>query len=62
MQVMAKFFSSDTRASAIRTLLRSGIVLLTAFGLKLSAEQVASIQAAVEAVLQAGRSWYGKGE
>lgn len=38
--------------SKVRALIRSAVVLATAFGLGLSAEQVAAIQVAVEAVLR----------
>jgi len=54
-------FGSDGRASALRTLLRAGVVIATAFGLKLTADQVAAVQLGIEAVLQFGRSWYTKG-
>jgi hypothetical protein len=57
---MHHLFGSDTRASALRTLLRATIVIATAFGLDLDANQVAAIQLGIEAVLQFGRSWYTK--
>ena len=42
---------SSKYASKIRMVVRSTLVVVTAFGLKLSAEQVASIQLFSEAVL-----------
>jgi hypothetical protein len=41
-----------TNASRIRALIRSVLVLVTAFGLDLSADQVAAVQLFAEAVLQ----------
>lgn len=58
---MNHIFGSDARASALRALLRALLVVLTAFGLKLTPEQVGSIQLLMEAVLQLGRTWYTKG-
>lgn len=58
---MNRIFGSDARASAVRALLRALLVVLTAFGLKLTPEQVGSIQLLMEAVLQLGRTWYTKG-
>ena len=58
---MNHIFGSDTRSSALRALLRALLVVLTAFGLKLTPEQVGSIQLLMEAVLQLGRAWYTKG-
>lgn len=40
------------KASQVRMLVRSVLVLVTAFGLKLSADQVAAIQVTAEALLQ----------
>ena len=57
---MHHLFGSDTRASALRTLLRAGVVIATAFGLDLDPQQVAAIQLGIEAILQFGRSWYTK--
>ena len=57
---MSHLFDNDARASAFRTLIRAGVVCATAFGLKLSADQVAAIQLATEAVIQAGRAWFTK--
>lgn len=57
---MNHLFGSDTRASALRTLLRAAVVIATAFGLDLDANQVAAVQLGIEAVLQFGRSWYTK--
>ena len=42
---------SSKYASKIRMLVRSTLVAVTAFGMKLSAEQVASIQLLSEAIL-----------
>lgn len=56
---MTHLFGDSNKASAIRTLVRGSIVLATAFGLDLSAEQVAAVQVFTEAVLQFGRSWVG---
>lgn len=58
---MNRIFGSDARASAVRALLRALLVVLTAFGLKLTPEQVGSIQLLMEAVLQLGRTRYTKG-
>ena len=58
---MNHIFGSDARSSALRALLRALLVVLTAFGLKLTPEQVGSIQLLMEAVLQLGRAWYTKG-
>jgi len=58
---MYRFLGNDTISSALRTLLRAGVVIATAFGLKLTADQVAAVQLGIEAVLQFGRSWYTKG-
>ena len=57
---MTRLLLSDSRASALRTRLRAAVVCATAFGLKLSAEQVAAVQLATEAVIQAARSWVTK--
>lgn len=57
---MHHLFANDTRASAFRTLLRAGVVIATAFGLNLDANQVAAIQLGIEAILQFGRAWYTK--
>lgn len=57
---MHRLFDNDTRASAVRTLVRAAVVCLTAFGLDLSADQVAAVQLATEAVIQAGRAWFTK--
>ena len=57
---MSHLFGSDGRASALRTLLRAAVVIGTAFGIKLSADQVAAVQLGIEAILQFGRSWYTK--
>lgn len=40
------------KASQIRMLVRSVLILVTAFGLNLSADQVAAIQVTAEALLQ----------
>lgn len=40
--------------TAVRALLRATVVLVTAFGLKLSPEQIGAVQLFVEALLQAG--------
>lgn len=50
---MPKFMLTDKKASAVRAVIRAGVVCATAFGLKLSVEQVAAVQLATEAVLQA---------
>ena len=47
-----RIFLSDG-GTALRALVRAVVVLTTAFGLKLSGEQVAAIQMATEAALQA---------
>ena len=43
---------STKYASKIRMAIRAALVLVTAFGLDLTAEQVAAVQLAAEAVLQ----------
>lgn len=58
---MSKLLGSDSRASAIRSLLRAALVVATSFGLKLTADQVAAIQLAAEALLMAARTWHTKG-
>lgn len=58
---MHRILGNDSRASAIRSLLRAAIVVATSFGLKLTADQVAAIQLAVEAVLSAAKAWHTKG-
>lgn len=45
------------RASAIRFLVRAVLVTVTAFGLDLSADQVAAVQLLAEAVLQLQAQW-----
>lgn len=52
--------TSDTRASTLRVAFRACLAVATAFGLKWSAEQVAIVQVAAEAVLQAARAWHTK--
>jgi len=42
---------TNPQVSALRALFRAGLVCVTAFGLKLSAEQVAAVQLLGEAVL-----------
>lgn len=54
-----RFLYDDSKASAIRTLLRASVVVFTAFGLDLDANQVAAIQLMTEAVIQFLRSWFG---
>jgi len=44
---------TNPQVSALRALFRAALVCVTAFGLKLSADQVAAIQLGGEAVLQA---------
>lgn len=44
----------STNGTALRALVRALTVLVTAFGLELTAEQVGAIQLTVEAVLQFG--------
>ena len=48
------------KASAIRAAIRAAVVCATAFGLKLSAEQVAAIQLAAEAGLQVVTAYTSK--
>jgi hypothetical protein len=54
---MKHLFGDDARASSFRSLVRAVVVLATAFGLSLNADQVAAIQIAAEAVLQFGRTY-----
>lgn len=49
--------ADDPKGSAIRTVLRCVLAVATAFGLKWSAEQVAIVQVAAEAVIQAFRQF-----
>lgn len=55
---MRHLFGSDNRATAIRSLLRALLVCATAFGLRLTADQVAAIQLAAEAAITAARTLY----
>lgn len=48
---------SETQGSLIRSVVRAGVVLVTAFGLHLSAEQVAAVQLATESLIQAAVRW-----
>ena len=57
---MKRLFGSDSRASALRSLLRALLVVLTAFGLDLTPAQVGAIQLLMEAGLQMGRVWWTK--
>lgn len=59
MTHVRRAFQDDARASALRTMIRAGVVLGTAFGLDLDAGQVAAIQVFTEAVIQFGRAWLG---
>lgn len=58
---MFRLLANDSRASALRSLFRALLIVATSFGLKLTADQVAAIQLAAEAVLSASRAWYTKG-
>lgn len=55
---MQHLFGSDNRATAIRSLLRALLVCATAFGLRLTADQVAAIQLAAEAAITVARTLY----
>lgn len=44
---------TEKRASAIRMLIRALLICITAFGLDLSADQVAAVQLVAEAAIQA---------
>jgi hypothetical protein len=44
-------FLTNSRQSAIRAAIRAAVVCVTAFGLKLSVDQVAAIQLATEAAI-----------
>lgn len=48
---------NENRGSLIRSVIRAGVVLVTAFGLDLTPEQIGAIQLAAEAVLQAAVRW-----
>lgn len=50
------------KASAVRFAIRAVLVCLTAFGLDLSADQVAAVQLVGEAVLQLHAQFYGSGD
>ena len=45
------------QSTLLRAVLRTALILVTAFGFQLTAEQVAAIQLAAEAVLQAAVQW-----
>jgi hypothetical protein len=47
-------FANAALGSALRTLIRAGTVLVTAFGLELDPAQIAAVQAFLEAVLLVG--------
>ena len=53
MTLLRKFLGDG--GSAARSLLRALVVLATAFGLKLTVDQVGAVQLVLEAVLQAGQ-------
>lgn len=59
MSHVRRVLQDDAKASALRTMIRAGIVLVTAFGFQLDASQVAAIQVFSEAVIQFGRSMFG---
>lgn len=59
MSHVRRILQDDARASALRTMFRAGIVLVTAFGFQMDASQVAAIQVFAEAVIQFGRAWFG---
>lgn len=58
---MTRLLASDSSASALRSLVRAAVVCATAFGLRLSVDQVAAIQLATEAVILVTRTWHTKG-
>ena len=53
MNLIKRLFSTEG-GSAVRAVIRAAVICLTAFGLDLSAEQVAAIQLLVEAMLTLG--------
>lgn len=48
-------------ASAIRALIRALILCATAFGFKLTVDQVAAVQLVAEALIQIGTQWMSPG-
>lgn len=48
---------NEQQGSLLRAVIRTVLVCATAFGLKLSVDQVAAIQLAAEAILQAAVRW-----
>lgn len=48
---------TELQSSLLRSILRSAVLLVTAFGLSLTAEQVAAIQLGTEALLAAAVKW-----
>ena len=48
---------NENRGSLLRSVIRAVVVCVTAFGFKLTAEQVAAAQLLSEAVLQAAVRW-----
>lgn len=57
---MYRFFGNDAISSALRSLLRAAVVCGTAFGLKLTADQVAAIQLVIESILQLGKTLHSR--
>lgn len=56
MKVIQAVFANQRLGAAVRGLLRALLICLTAFGLKLDADQIAGLQLVLEAVLQVGVS------
>jgi hypothetical protein len=52
MKLIRTLLANDSVGAALRALIRALCALFTAFGLKLSGEQVAGVQLLLEALLQ----------
>lgn len=48
---------NENQGSLLRSIVRVGLVLVTAFGLRLDATQIGAIQMAAETLLQAAVQW-----
>lgn len=53
---------NSRKASAVRFAIRAALVCATAFGLNLSADQVAAVQLVGEALLQLHAQFFGGGD
>jgi hypothetical protein len=53
---------TPSRASSLRAIFRAAVIIITAFGIDLSAEQAAAVQLGVEALLRGINAWRTPGE